>query len=376
MRIGFIVENSKTSGGSYYQTLNFLNDIKKNFKKKNHISVYTNKKENLKIFDKKVNFFSYNFLDRIIIKFSFFHFFRLCFKLINLKTNLEKTLLKKKVDLIIFPAPSNLQYTIIKIKFISTIFDLCHLEHKNFPEISIKEFQIREKYINYISSKAKAIITNSTILQKQISKKYNFQKKNIFVVPFNPTKKIIKKEKTFKIKYFFYPANFWKHKNHEIIIKATKLLVNKNFKNFKCIFSGSDKGYLNEIIKLINSNNLNEFFKIKKFVSDNELSNLYVNCSAVIMTSHFGPTNLPPLEAFTYKKPLIYNKKFSKEISDRNCLMINVNNESDLSQAMSKVLKNNYLRKMKLNAENFLRLKKIQNIKSIISLENFLEAKY
>ena len=31
---------------------------------------------------------------------------------------------------------------------------------------------------------------------------------------------------------------------------------------------------------------------------------------------------------------------------------------------------------MKLNAENFLRLKKIQNIKSIISLENFLEAKY
>ena len=112
---------------------------------------------------------------------SFFHFFRLCFGLINLKTNLEKLLLIKKVDLIIFPAPSNLQYAIIKIKFISTIFDLCHLEHKNFPEISKKEFQIREKYINYIlirekyinyiSSKVEAIITNSTILQKKITKK-------------------------------------------------------------------------------------------------------------------------------------------------------------------------------------------------------------
>lgn len=376
MHIGFILENSKKSGGSYYQTLNFLNDINKNFKKESRISVYTNKKENLKIFNKKINFFSYNFLDKIIIKLSFFHFFRLCFGLINLKTNLEKLLLTKKVDLIIFPAPSNLQYAIIKIKFISTIFDLCHLEHKNFPEISKKEFQIREKYINYISSKVEAIITNSTILQKKITKKYDFQKKKIFIIPFNPIKKIFKRKKTFKIKYFFYPANFWKHKNHEIIIKATKLLVNNNFKNFKCVFSGSDKGHLNEITKLINYNNLNKFFEIKKFVSDNHLANLYTNCSAVIMTSHFGPTNLPPLEAFTYKKPLIYNKKFSKEISERNCLMIDVNNKSDLSQAMSKILKDNYLRKMKLNAENFLRLKKIQNIKSIVSLENFLEAKY
>ena len=50
-------------------------------------------------------------------------------------------------DFIFFPAPSDLQYTIAKIKFVSTIFDLCHLDYKNFPEISKKEFQNREKYI-------------------------------------------------------------------------------------------------------------------------------------------------------------------------------------------------------------------------------------
>jgi len=31
MRIGFVIENSRLSGGSYYQTLNFLNDVKKKF---------------------------------------------------------------------------------------------------------------------------------------------------------------------------------------------------------------------------------------------------------------------------------------------------------------------------------------------------------
>ena len=91
------------------------------------------------------------------------------------------------------------------------------------------------------------------------------------------------------------------------------------------------------------------------------------------MTSHFGPTNLPPLEAFLFKKPLIYNKKFSKEIDKKNCLMVNVKDKLDLSKAMIKVLKNNYSKKMKSNAEKFLVLKKIENIKNILKLETFIE---
>ena len=59
------------------------------------------------------------------------------------------------------------------------------------------------------------------------------------------------------------------------------------------------------------------------------------------MTSYFGPTNLPPLESFQYKKPLIYNKRFSKEIPSKNCLMINIEDKFELSLAMLKILNNN-----------------------------------
>jgi hypothetical protein len=373
MRIGFVIENSHLSGGSYSQTLNFLNDIKKNFKKRHFISIYTNKKENLKITNNRNYLFSFNFLDKIILKLSIIYFFRLCFKLIGLKTSLEKLLLKDKVELVIFPAPSKIQFTFFKIKFISTIFDLCHLDHKVFPEISKKEFQFRETWIKHISINAEAIITNSVILHKQIVKRYNFSSNKIFIIPFNPIRKIYKKSKISYSNFFLYPANYWKHKNHDIIIRATKVLVEKGFRNFKCVFTGGNKGYLNEIIKLIDNNNLNKFFDIRKFVNDKSLANLYINCSAVIMTSHFGPTNLPPLEAFLYKKPLIYNKKFSKEIDKKNCLMINVKDKLDLSKAMIKILRNNYPNKMKLNAENFLKLKKIQNVKNILKLEAYVE---
>ena len=53
--------------------------------------------------------------------------------------------------------------------------------------------------------------------------------------------------------------------------------------------------------------------------------------------------------------------------------MVNVKDKLDLSKAMIKVLKNNYSKRMKSNAEKFLVLKKIENIKNILRLETFIE---
>ena len=43
--------------------------------------------------------------------------------------------------------------------------------------------------------------------------------------------------------------------------------------------------------------------------------------------------------------------------------MVNVKDKLDLLKAMIKILRNNYLNKMKLNAENFLKLKKFRMLK-------------
>ena len=312
--------------------------------------------------------------DKIILKLSKFIICRYFFKFFRIFTSFEKSLTKKNIDLIIFPTPSDLQYSIIKTKFITTIFDLCHLEHKKFPEVNYNEYIKREKFYSFVSSRAEAIITNSSILKKQISKRYNYSLSKIFSVPFNPSKKKYKKKMINK-SFFLYPANYWEHKNHKIIIQAVKILVKDHLTNFKCIFTGSDKGYLNEINRLIRINNLKNYFEVKKFVDEKYLINLYKNCLGVIMTSHFGPTNLPPLESFIYKKPLIYNSKFSNEIPKKNCLMVNVNNSSNLAKAMKIVLNKKYSKQLLINAENFIKLKKKMNIKQILNLETLIKSK-
>ena len=42
------------------------------------------------------------------------------------------------------------------------------------------------------------------------------------------------------------------------------------------------------------------------FLPDEEISYLYKNCLAVVMPTYFGPTNIPPLEAFKLGIPTIY----------------------------------------------------------------------
>ena len=72
------------------------------------------------------------------------------------------------------------------------------------------------------------------------------------------------------LNFFYYPAQFWAHKNHRYIVDAFKILKENNKNNYKIILNGSDKGNLNYIKRIINENGLNENFlfmiswKIKK----------------------------------------------------------------------------------------------------------------
>ena len=180
VKVAYIIETSKKSGGSYYQTLNLLNDLHKNFSNKKKIIIFSNKKENFQNYGFHFIFYNFNFFDKIIIKLSTIYLFNFFFRIFNFSTTLEKSLLKEKIDLVIFPNPSILQYTLRKISFLSTIFDLCHLDHSHFPEVNKKEFLYREKLYKDLSKSAEGIITNSLILKKKICERYKFPKKKNF----------------------------------------------------------------------------------------------------------------------------------------------------------------------------------------------------
>lgn len=115
---------------------------------------------------------------------------------------------------------------------------------------------------------------------------------------------------------FFYPASGIAYKNHEIIVKACKLLKDKGITNYKVIFTISGDEY-------------NHIKKLKKFVVDNNLPiefigsiNIkavyeYYSMSILIFPSYIETYGLPLLEAKMHKCPILASDcEFSHEILD------------------------------------------------------------
>lgn len=105
-------------------------------------------------------------------------------------------------------------------------------------------------------------------------------------------------------RYLFYPAQFWKHKNHINLIKELNLFNQKNKDNIRLILCGKKKNYFNNIKKYLKENNLKNI-SILGPVSQKKLIELYHNCLAVVMPSLYKSSSLVILEGLIFNKIVI-----------------------------------------------------------------------
>jgi glycosyltransferase involved in cell wall biosynthesis len=115
--------------------------------------------------------------------------------------------------------------------------------------------------------------------------------------------------------YLFYPAQFWPHKNHITLLAAFAKLREKG-RTERLVLCGSDRGGRAKIDAAIAAYGLADQVSILGFVESSELAALYRGAAALVMPSYFGPTNLPPLEAWAVGTPVIYPEAFKAQAGD------------------------------------------------------------
>jgi glycosyltransferase involved in cell wall biosynthesis len=220
---------------------------------------------------------------------------------------------KHRIDFMIFLSPF---HAIVGIPSITPVWDLQHRLQPWFPEVSENgEWERREKYYRKVLRKSSIILAGTSTGREEISHLYNIPKSRIRVLPLPTPSDVLvhphdqnqtrfKKFQTFG-EYLLYPAQFWPHKNHIVCIQALKILHQKYQKPFSLVFVGSDQKNLHYIRKQIESLDMSDGVHILGFVSRDELIELYQNAFAMLFPSFFGPDNIPPLEAFALKCPVI-----------------------------------------------------------------------
>lgn len=212
------------------------------------------------------------------------------------------------LDLIYFAFPIN---TFVECPYIYTIWDLGHRTTPYFPEVSRSGWlwQEREDTYENMVYRASYIITGNEEGKKEILENYPVTADKIRIVEF-PVADFCKgeeKKPPFDLpkKFFFYPAQFWPHKNHICIINALKILKEKDGFTPTVVFSGVDWGNKDYIISKIKEYNLETQIIFAGFLLDGELKYLYTHATGMIFASLMGPNNMPPIEATYLHCPVI-----------------------------------------------------------------------
>jgi glycosyltransferase involved in cell wall biosynthesis len=109
------------------------------------------------------------------------------------------------------------------------------------------------------------------------------------------------------LKFFFYPAQFWSHKNHKYLIDVIKNLKKINKLDFKIIFCGSDKGNRIYIENIIKNEKLDDDIIIYNYLTDEQVIALYSNCLGLLMPTYVARSTLPLYEGFFFKIPVFYS---------------------------------------------------------------------
>jgi glycosyltransferase involved in cell wall biosynthesis len=209
-------------------------------------------------------------------------------------------------DRFIFRAP---------IPTLGTVHDLMHRYERQFPEVSANgEYEAREFHFGETSRWAKGVLVDSEVGKKQLIESYNVPPEKVFVLPYIPPAYVYESDPArdrevlgrYKLpkKFFFYPAQFYLHKNHAALIDAIARLE-PGHPDVRLVLVGTkERNAFAEVQAQVKRLGLEKNVQFLGYVPDEDMPALYRAARALVMPTYFGPTNIPQLEAFALGCPV------------------------------------------------------------------------
>lgn len=343
MKIVAILESSPLVGGGFNQALNAILQMQRLCRGRFEFQVLTTRPENIERLAElgiPAEGFAYSFLDSLLAVIALNGWWHSVQARVEWIGPFEKKLMRLGCDLVYFVSPTEKSSALQTLNYISTVWDLCHRDMPEFPEVrSFNRIYARERYFQNQLCPSLLTLTDSEALTASLVHRYGIDRERLLPMPFSPapfagaqdTSEVLRKY-ALEAGYFFYPAQFWAHKNHIRILEALLHLNGEGYQ-FQVVFSGGNQGNRSHLEQFVQRHGINRQVHFLDFVPAADMPGLYHGCQAVVMPTYFGPTNLPPLEAWTFNKPLIYSRLFADYVRDA-AILVDPDNAEELAVAM------------------------------------------
>lgn len=345
VKIIAIIENSCAAGGGFNQALNAILQMKRICNAGNFaFEVRTSFPGNLKVLEElgvSAQVLRLSLYDRVLCR------LEVALARFRLKLPFEEALIRDGCDLVYWVNPTSSFLALQRLNYIATVWDLSHRDSPEFPEVrNFRQFQSRERIYQRLLAPAVFTLVDSRKLAESAAKYYGVDDFRFLVMPFAPSPFLNQEnsEGTTQVLslyglergYLFYPAQFWSHKNHIRILESLLVLRARGVSP-RFVFIGGDQGSQAHVKEFARLNALEEQVRFLDFVPSEHIRGLYDGCCAVVMPTYFGHTNLPPLEAWTMGKPLVYTAYFREQAGDA-AICIDPDDSTDLANAIAAVL--------------------------------------
>ena len=253
---------------------------------------------------------------------------------------LERKLMRDDVSLAYFLCPNAIALDLVDTPMINTVWDLGHRDLPEFLEITgDRHFEERELFYRMALPKSFRVVVDTERTSERIQSVYGILKDKVIVGGLAATKPSVPEFLSSNTEHFFlYPAQFWPHKRHVLLLEAFKIVCNQN-SDCKLILTGSDKGNLEHVVQKAKTLGISERIEFMGFVDSTKLATLMQNALCLVFPSQLGPSNLPPLEAAMLgTRSLISNVHSDPMLSHSLITIVPNQNAEDWAEAMLHIL--------------------------------------
>lgn len=228
------------------------------------------------------------------------------------------------VELMVYPYPHRLSFE-SGVPYVMAIHDLQHRLQPEFPEVASNgAASYREYLFRNGARNATLLLADSEVGKEDILNFYGpfgVAPDRVKILPFLPASYLstdvsagerqrVRACYELPERYLFYPAQFWPHKNHARLVRALALLQDERGFTVPLVLSGTQVGDIREqtyqeLMAMAQEHNVADRVRTLGYVPDADMSALYAEAVALVMPTFFGPTNIPPLEAWSLGCPVI-----------------------------------------------------------------------
>ncbi len=234
------------------------------------------------------------------------------FKKIRLNRHFSMALNGMDVLFCPFTAPT---YYRTGIPIVSVVHDLQHKDYPHFFDAA--EIRIRDEFLTDVREKATYIICISKFVQQSVIRHlktdpnqtvciynsiHNRLKPSFSCHPSN----ILEDLGISDNHYMLYPANFWVHKNHQMLLVAFGMFVSRNpDEKTDLVFTGALEDTEADIKSYAKSMGLIDRVHFLGFLSHEKFEAVWRGCRFLIFPSLYEGFGIPVLEAMSMGKPVL-----------------------------------------------------------------------